>query len=409
MGPKRPRPVSDWQAAVRLIDEQLASPTDAQVALAKASELDLAAGVPNVLAAAVLADHLHVALRQPPPREPPEASLQYLELLAQDLGEDAPKAQTKAQVEAWIYVLQLRRSRRALTALEVKAGDIVARTDESDVIGEVSSISANGRVNFSGGYGGGAFPHQLRVIARAAETSAEANDARRSACNQAQIRRTAEAPPSGPDIVDLETFQVEGRPSDADVAALLETLDNADDERPVQALLESTPVLLAGVVSSTYGTFVIPKVSLGGRLFPDFLIGAADSMGFRWTLVEIESPRERISLESRRRRFAAKADEAIAQIKEWRAWIEDNIAFARQRRADNGLGLVGIRPASPGLVLIGRRRLLGADDRQLRQQLRTDDDIAMHTYDWLVDAYGVREGHHALLAPLEWPEGLIGA
>ena len=83
--------------------------------------------------------------------------------------------------------------------------------------------------------------------------------------------------------------------------------------------------------------------------------------------------------------FEEHARRGVSQIKEWRQWIQDNLAYARQAKDDNGLGLHDIRPQAKGIVLVGRRHLLHPEARNLRSQLDEDSRIEMRTYDWLLE------------------------
>jgi hypothetical protein len=139
---------------------------------------------------------------------------------------------------------------------------------------------------------------------------------------------------------------------------------------------------LARLTVSSFGTFVLPLPRLGERYVPDFVLVVADSGGIHYTLIELESPRQRLSL--RNGQLSAKAREAVQQIESWREWLKDNLAMAQRPRDANGLGLPEIRPDSPGLVLIGRRsEIAPADNLVIRQRLREQSGISIHTYDWL--------------------------
>ena len=75
----------------------------------------------------------------------------------------------------------------------------------------------------------------------------------------------------------------------------------------------------------------------------------------------------------------------VTQIQNWREWVTQNLAYARQPRAENGLGLPGIRPGDGGLVLVGRRRSLIDDRASVRRRLSEETGIFVHTYDWLLE------------------------
>jgi Domain of unknown function (DUF4263) len=76
--------------------------------------------------------------------------------------------------------------------------------------------------------------------------------------------------------------------------ALRQCLQTATVEREVQSVLEEYPILLARALGGGHGRWVIPQKRLGAECVPDFIIGARSSLGYEWTLVELESPRGRM-------------------------------------------------------------------------------------------------------------------
>jgi hypothetical protein len=80
---------------------------------------------------------------------------------------------------------------------------------------------------------------------------------------------------------------------DADDALIGEyrsILDEAADEKPLQAFLELHPEMLVAELGM-YCRWVLPRSSLAGKYVPDFLTARLYSSGLTWTLVELESPR----------------------------------------------------------------------------------------------------------------------
>lgn len=75
---------------------------------------------------------------------------------------------------------------------------------------------------------------------------------------------------------------------------------------------------------------------------------------------------------------------ALRQLTDWRAWLEVNQNYAARPRKDAGLGLTDISSNAQGLVLIGRTD--NRDDGVVarRRRLARDNNIKLHTYDWLV-------------------------
>jgi hypothetical protein len=153
---------------------------------------------------------------------------------------------------------------------------------------------------------------------------------------------------------------------------------------------------------------------LAGKYVPDFLACDTDSLGLRWLLVELETPQSSITL-STKNELEAGARHGVAQIREWREWLQNNIDMARRPVEQDGLGLADIRPRSEGLVLVGRRAVLNDNAGAVRHPYREDDRIRIHTYDWLVESlFGIlafsgppRASPH-VIRPLREPTGSFG-
>ena len=128
----------------------------------------------------------------------------------------------------------------------------------------------------------------------------------------------------------------------------------------------------------------MPHPRLGSAYVPDFLIADVDSVGVRWVLVELETPRSRVTLATKND-FETHARAGVAQVLEWREWLRNNLAYARQPSAEGGVGLAGIHSGAEGLVLVGRRHLLRPNNEQVRRQTEEDRRIQVHTYDWLLE------------------------
>ena len=120
------------------------------------------------------------------------------------------------------------------------------------------------------------------------------------------------------------------------------------------------------------------------KYIPDFLICDTNSAGVRWLLVELETPHSAITLNSRND-LDEVARKGVSQIKEWREWLQNNLGMARRSPREDGLGLVDVRPKSGGLVLVGRRARLKHNSGFVRNAIREDSAIRIHTYDWLVE------------------------
>ena len=163
-------------------------------------------------------------------------------------------------------------------------------------------------------------------------------------------------------------------------AALTNCLQTATTERAVQLVLEEHPVLLARALGGGRGRWVIPQKALGAEHVPDFIIGEKSSLGYEWTLVELEGPTRRMF--NRNGDPSKDLNHAIRQIVDWRSWLSVNLDYARRSRDANGLGLNDIDPVPPGLILLGRREP-GGSSRARRRQYARDLNIRIHSIDWL--------------------------
>jgi hypothetical protein len=181
----------------------------------------------------------------------------------------------------------------------------------------------------------------------------------------------------------LQSYEGDHLAEPGDTEMLRAVLDGAEDERPLQQLMEERPRLVSAAFGSGgHGRFVRPQVRLGSQYVADFMLADTSSMGMFWTLVELESPREPMFLKSGE--FAAKARHAIYQVQSWRRWLAENIDYARKPPAA-GLDLIDVESSPHALILIGRRSTADADADWLRRDLLKNQRIRMHSYDELVD------------------------
>lgn len=190
-------------------------------------------------------------------------------------------------------------------------------------------------------------------------------------------------PVSAAGLRELSQYRVAALATDDNLVQLESCVERATDEKPIQEYLEAHPQVLASLLAGS-DRYCIPKARLGGRYVPDFLLCYADSVGAHWFLVELETPRSRIALATGRD-FEQHAREGVAQVQEWRRWLENNLATARASIRDDGLGLVGISPNARGIVLVGRREFVNNNHDRLRRTVEAQQRIEIHTYDWLVE------------------------
>ncbi|MFX1736897.1 DUF4263 domain-containing protein [Paraburkholderia sp. A1RI_3L] len=170
----------------------------------------------------------------------------------------------------------------------------------------------------------------------------------------------------------------------SDIDALRGMLDSAKREEHVQQFLQDNPKFLIQHLGGGHGRWIIPKQRLGSEHVTDFMIGEADSMGFRWTAVELESPLSKMFTKAGDP--SAALNHAIRQIRDWRIWLSLNQNYAARLRSEAGLGLTDIDAEVPGLILMGRRATEMADTRRMRRQISREANIEIHTFDFLIDA-----------------------
>ena len=168
------------------------------------------------------------------------------------------------------------------------------------------------------------------------------------------------------EVDELERLLVEGR-----------------SERALQTFLQCTPVIIAQMLHGGHARWVIPQKRLGDKYVTDFVIGERHSLGHFWYPVELESPT--LKLFTKAGDPSAALTHAIRQIQDWRAWIDQNLDYARRDRKAGGLELRQIKADSPAIIFIGRRSMLTPSTQLLRERMSQDLKIEIHTFDHLLD------------------------
>ena len=154
-------------------------------------------------------------------------------------------------------------------------------------------------------------------------------------------------------------------------------LGDASDERPIQKLLASSPVLLGPLVPAGGTYWCLDRPRLGAEYVPDFLLATVTSVGFRWLAIELESPVARAL--TKRGLPARKLAEALGQVRDWRTWLSENVSYARDER-----GLKDIDGSCDAVVVIGRRSTL--DPKQItRYRALSTNGLTVMSYDRLGD------------------------
>jgi hypothetical protein len=154
-------------------------------------------------------------------------------------------------------------------------------------------------------------------------------------------------------------------------------LGDARDERPLQTFLAEFPVALAPLAAPGGTLWCLDRPRLGSEFVPDFLLASITSVGFRWVMLELESPHQKPLTKAGLP--AKKLAEASRQIRDWRTWLTDNVGYARGE-----LGLTDIDGAIPAYIVIGRRASLDPKQAKTYRALSTDETTVM-SYDRLLE------------------------
>jgi hypothetical protein len=122
-------------------------------------------------------------------------------------------------------------------------------------------------------------------------------------------------------------------------------------------------------------TWVLPRKALpnpeGGSSFPDFLICDWNSNGPAWTLVELESPREKVLNKAG---VSAVLRHAQQQIEDYRAHLRKHSSMWREA------GMPGLHRKCDAWIVIGRRQQRAEKEQERIANLR-EVGIQVVSYD----------------------------
>jgi hypothetical protein len=188
-----------------------------------------------------------------------------------------------------------------------------------------------------------------------------------------------------PAVIDPAVRALTRNAVDKDISDYLSLLDSKAPERDIHAFLEGHSYFFNGMLRMYGASPLYSKIRLGSEYEVDFAFFDSGSYGPEWQLVELEAPSHRM--------FTASGDpsaaltHAIQQVRNWHAWLHDNLGYAR--------GLLRHVGYPQGYVFLGRRRDLNEDTREKLRRLVYDHRSLMriHTLDWFADAAAsVRDG-----------------
>lgn len=363
-----------WAQIAAQLEALIQQPTDAQRSLANALDVPLPENLPAPVAAArlrvalgdVLLEHAAIGVELP----------DVLSDIETELGITEPAVlttRTRAEVSAWFQSRYMLMTVRGLRELRPEPDDVVVEHRVGAALRTVSSVGRDGRVYFRGGRS--SWPNHLTAVIRSDEHDQQEH--RATAANTVRLERRRDmASPRRWSALDEHALR-DRAPTPEAIRGLEELLESGErHEEPLQRHLAAHPALLAPLVVGNHETWVIPKQRLGAQYVTDFLVLGLNSAGPHWVMVELEAARHDITLQSGRLSGATR--HAVDQIRDWRDWLTRNIAHA-----ETEMGLVGLRPEDPGLVIIGR------DDPQehrnaARMTLRAESRIDVHSWDWLL-------------------------
>lgn len=168
-----------------------------------------------------------------------------------------------------------------------------------------------------------------------------------------------------------------------DFSAFSDVVEQAPDERPIQDFLADHPKILLPLLPLGWQSWCFDRPRLGAEYVPDFLLCTENSSGLEWVMLELESPTRPVL--NQQGRPSAKLVEAQGQIRDWRAWLRNNIAYARDE-----LGFDGLSAESRAVIVIGRRTSIVASQATRYREL-SDSFAMVMTYDRLLDVLRVKE------------------
>jgi hypothetical protein len=173
------------------------------------------------------------------------------------------------------------------------------------------------------------------------------------------------------------------------VKKLKTVIDAAADERPIQKYLEEHPDLLGQLLGGGQGRWVFPKPKFGSEFVPDFLLCDRDSDGFHWKAIELENPNYAPlnGKGSQSGKFAI----ARRQIGDWRTWLWDNIAYARDKFTD-------IDGECQSIIIIGRRKMRRPEHQKRYRDLSSDPRLTVMSYDRFFEQIEATADAHVRLA-----------
>jgi hypothetical protein len=135
--------------------------------------------------------------------------------------------------------------------------------------------------------------------------------------------------------------------------------------------------------SQPFGTYiVVSNIEMGAELKPDLVVVSDNhSYGFRYELIELESPHERIFTSKGRQ--SAKLTHALQQLEDWQRWLGKHSQSAKELFPSKSHSLWG-DPQISYTVVIGRRDEM-LRNNEVRIQKATKYHCSIRSFDYLTD------------------------
>lgn len=173
-----------------------------------------------------------------------------------------------------------------------------------------------------------------------------------------------------------------------DIVAYEELLNRPAAEPEVQKFLASRLYFWGHELRlGTPDTPLFSQVRLGSEFVCDFVYYDMGSDGMEWNLVEIEAPSGRLF--NADGEFSQGLNHAVAQVRRWQQWVNDNHSLADQLMPGVMLPL--------GMIFMGRRSELEDDKRREHLHYYNSQHratVVIHTLDHFLDcATGALAGH----------------
>jgi hypothetical protein len=176
-------------------------------------------------------------------------------------------------------------------------------------------------------------------------------------------------------------------------------IESSKDERPLQKLFEEHPQVLVNSLIGPHTVWVFERPRLptptGGLRIPDFMICDWTSIGPKWTIVELESPREK---RANKAALSAKLNHAIEQIVDYRSYLSKYAQLTRDA------GFPGMHLPNEAVIVIGRRSEMISETNGERLAAMRQQKVEVATYDRLLEqcekVFSVQEANKASLEKL---------